>query len=231
MSLTVLLFVAMDTVGKYLTQNYPVLQVTWARFFFHAIWLVVYLRRQLFVVMRTQRLGLQLSRGGLMLIANVLFIAGVSMMPLVDTISVLLISPLLVTALSVPLLGEHVGVRRWACVFAGCIGALIIIRPGVGVMQWAALLPLGAACSYALYQIATRQLRQSDAPLTTLFYTVSLGVPVTCLLMPFVWVGPDAVGWILMALMGLLGSVSHFTLIKAFNAAPAAVVSPLITPI
>ena len=161
-----------------------------------------------------------------MLAANTFFVAGVSMMPLVETHSILLLSPLLATALSVPLLGERVGLRRWSCIAAGFMGALIIIRPGLGVMQMAALFPLGAACSYALYQIATRQLSHSDPPLTTLFYTVAVGVPVTTLAMPFIWQAPDLYGWMLMAGMGLLGSISHFTLIKAFSAAPVAVVAP-----
>jgi drug/metabolite transporter (DMT)-like permease len=146
MLLTIVLFVSMDTIGKYLTQSYPVIQVTWARFFFHALWLGLFLGRRLPTVVRTRNPRLQLARGCLMLLANTLFVAGVSVMSLVDTTSILLTNPLIVTALSVPLLGEKVGPRRWACVAAGCVGALIIIRPGFGVMQWAALLPLGAAC-------------------------------------------------------------------------------------
>jgi len=226
MLLTILLFVSMDTIGKYLTQSYPVLQVTWARFFFHALWMAVFLRWRLSAILRTRHLGLQLSRGTCMLIANTLFIAGVSAMPLVQNNAILLISPLVATALSVPLLGEQVGPRRWACVAAGFIGALVIIRPGLGVFQWAALFPLGAACSFALYQIATRQLRHSDPAMTTLFYTVAVGAPVTSLIMPFIWVMPDTQGWLLMASMGLLGGIGHFTLIKAFAAAPVAVVTP-----
>ena len=227
MILTVALFVSMDTVGKYLTQDYPVLQVTWARFFFHAMWLLLFLRWRVVSVARTRRPGIQLFRGFLMVTANTLFIAGVSVMPLVDTNSILLISPLLVTALSVPLLGEYVGPRRWACVAAGFIGALIIIRPGSGVMQWAAFFPLGAACCFSFYQIATRQISQTEPALTSLFYTVSIGAPVMSLIMPFVWVMPDWQGWLLMAAMGLIGGISHFTFIKAFTAAPVSIVSPL----
>lgn len=221
-----LLFVSMDAVAKYLTQTYPVLQVTWARFFFHAVWLALLLRWRLITIVRTRRLGLQLTRGLLMLLANALFFAGISVMPLVSTSAIMLVSPLLVTALSVPLLGESVGLRRWVGVAMGFAGAVIIIRPGMGVVQWAALLPLGAACSYALYQIATRQLSQTEAPLTILFYTVSVGIPLTTVLMPFIWIMPDGQGWLLMAGMGLLGGVSHFTLIKAFTAAPVAIVAP-----
>ncbi len=226
MLLTMSLFVGLDAVAKLLSQSYPVLQVTWARFFFHALWLVVLLRRRFTRILRSRRLGLQLIRGTLMLCANGLFFSAISLMNLVDASAIMMTSPLIVTALSVPLLGEQVGYRRWACVAAGCVGAFIIIRPGGGVMQWAALFSLGAALSYSLYQITTRQLRDADPPLTTLFYTVSVGVPVTCLIVPFVWVMPDAQGWALMAAMGLIGGAAHYTLIKAFSLAPVATLSP-----
>ena len=226
MLLTILLFVSMDTIGKYLTQSYPVLQITWARFFFHALWLILFLRWRLLTVVSTQRLGLQLTRGSLMLIANAFFIGGISVMPLVTNNSILLLSPLFATALSALLLAEYVGPRRWACVVAACLGALLIIRPGSGAVQLAALLPLGSALCFALYQIITRQVSQLDLPMTSLFYTVAVGAPVSSVLMPFVWVPPDAEGWLLMTGMGLLGGIGHFTLIKAFTAAPVAVVTP-----
>ena len=226
MLLTVALFVSLDALAKYLTQYYPTLQVTWARFFFHAMWLIPVLRWRFFSIMRTRHITLQLSRGFLMFIANALFFAGVSLMPLVSASTIVMLSPLIVTALSVPLLGEQVGPRRWACVIAACIGALIVIRPGAGVLHWAALLPLGSALSYGLYQIATRHVGQVDPPMTTLFYSVSVGVPLTTLIMPFIWVAPDLKAWLLMAGLGLIGGVSHFTLIKAFAAAPVAVVAP-----
>lgn len=226
MTLTVALFVCMDTIGKFLVQTYPVLQVTWARFFFHALALALVLRGRVLYTARSRQTLLQVGRGALMLSANLLFIAGVTVLPLISANAVLLVSPLLVTALAVPLLGEHVGVRRWTCVGAGLCGALIIIRPGFSVFQWASLFPLGAACCFALYQIATRQVSRHDTAMTSLFYTVSVGAPVTTLLMPFVWVTPDLKAWILMCGMGLIGGISHFTLIKAFTVAPAAVVSP-----
>lgn len=226
MLLTVALFVSLDALAKYLTQYYPPLQVTWARFFFHAFWLIPILRWRFFSIMRTRHITLQLSRGLCMFVANALFFAGVSLMPLVSASSILMLSPLIVTALSVPLLGEYVGPRRWACIGAACIGAVIVIRPGSGVLQWAALLPLGSALSYGFYQIATRRVSQLDPPMTTLFYSVSVGVPLTTLIMPFIWVAPDLQGWLLMAGLGLIGGVSHFTLIKAFAAAPIAVVAP-----
>lgn len=226
MLLTMLLFVGMDTIAKYLTQFYPVLQVSWARFFFHGVWVMLYLGPRLRPLAVARRPGLQILRGGCMLATTLLFFAGLHLLPLANASALMLVGPLMVTALSVPLLGETVGIRRWASVVVGFMGAMVIVRPGSGVFQLAALLPLAAAAFYALYQVITRKLSHIDQPMTTLLYTVSVGVPVTTLLLPWFWVTPDLIGWLLMIGVGLLGGVSHFTLIKAFENAPAAVLTP-----
>lgn len=226
MLLTVFLIVCMDAVAKYLTQHYPVPQVVWARFTFHGLILLLYLGRRCTLLGQSRRLGLQITRGALLLATTVLFFNGLYWLPLAAASAIVLTNPLFTTALSVPLLGEPVGVRRWVGVVVGFIGALIIIRPGSGVMQWAALFPLGAALCYALYQITTRKLAHHDHSLTTLLYSVSVGIPATTLVMPFYWVWPTPLHWGIMACLGALGMVSHFCLIKAMEAAPAAVVSP-----
>ncbi len=108
----------------------------------------------------------------------------------------------------------------------GFSGALIIIRPGMGVMQTAILLPLGAAMLHAVYQIATRALGRTDSALTIIAYTPLVGALVASAIVPFFWTAPDAKGWALMVQLGVLGGVGHFALIKAFQAAPASVVAP-----
>ena len=226
MLLTMLLFVSMDTAAKHLSQSYPVLQVVWARYIFHALLLALYLNRRLPGLMRTQRLGIQLFRSLLLLITTVLFFTGISLIPLADASAIMFVAPILVTALSIPMLGEQVGARRWASIAVGFIGALIVIRPGGESVQLAALLPFGAACCYALYQVITRSLSHSDQPLTTLVYTALVGAVVMCVVVPFDWKTPDTSGWLFMILIGFLGGVSQFTLIKAFQAAPATTVTP-----
>lgn len=226
MLLTMLLFVSLDSVAKALVQHYPVLQVVWARYFFHAVLLIALLAPRLPRIVRTRRLGLQVVRAMLLVMVSLMFFASLGYMKLVEASAIMFLSPILVTALSVPLLREKVGLRRWAGVAVGFIGALIIIRPGLGVMQWAALLVIGAAAANALYQISTRLLHNTDETLTTLFYTAVVGALVTSAIVPFVWVMPDLTGWALMALAGLIGGVSHFCLIRAFTLAPAPVVAP-----
>jgi drug/metabolite transporter (DMT)-like permease len=226
MLFTTLLFVAMDAIAKHLTQTYPVPQITWARYTFHALALVVLFRRRLPALMRTRRLGLQIARSSLLFCSTVLAFLALRVMPLADVIAIWAIIPILVTALAVPLLGERVGPRRWAGVAAGFAGALIIIRPGLGVMQLAAWMPVGAAVALAFYHLATRALGATDSSLTTIVYTMSVGLVVTTGAIPFYWVTPDAPGWILMVALGLLGVIGHFSLIKSFEVATAATVIP-----
>ena len=226
MLLTMVLFVSMDTVVKHLVQIYPVPQVAWARFFFHAVLLAAILGRRLPAKLVTQRRGLQIVRSGLLMVTTLQFFGGLYFLPLADMTAIMQSAPLIVTALSLPLLGEHVGVRRWLGVAAGFTGALIIIRPGTDGMQLAALLPLGAATTFALYQITTRILSRTDGTLNTLMYTPLLGTAILAAALPFYWVMPDAEGWALMALVGMLGGLGHFTMIRAFTWAPAATVSP-----
>jgi drug/metabolite transporter (DMT)-like permease len=226
MLLTMFLFVSMDAIVKQLVQTYPLTQVAWARFFFHAILLAAVLGRRLPTTFATRRRGLQILRSGLLLVTTLQFFGGLYFMPLADTTAIMQSAPLIVTALSLPLLGERVGVRRWTGVAVGFTGALVIIRPGTEAMQPAALLPLGAATTFALYQITTRILSRTDATLNTLMYTPLLGAAAMSVVAPFVWIMPDAEGWFLMALMGVFGGLGHFTLIRAFTWAPAASVSP-----
>jgi drug/metabolite transporter (DMT)-like permease len=226
MLLTGICFVGMDTLAKHLTQSYPVAQVVWARYDFHCLLLALVLGPRLPRTMHTRHLGLQCLRSLLLLGATGLFFTALSFIPLANATAIMFVAPIVVTALAMPLLGERVGPHRWASVVAGFLGALIIIRPGTEAMDPAAMLALGAAGCYALYQIATRRLSTTEAPLTTLAYTASIGVLATSALMPLVWIPPTPLHWLAMAGLGLLGGAGHFALIKAFQFAPAATVTP-----
>ena len=227
MLLTTALFTSLDATAKYLTQDYPVPQVLWARFSFHLVFVALFLGVRLSVTLRSQRMGLQLTRSLLMLVTTAMFFFAVSGLPLADVVAIMFVGPLFVTALSVPLLGDYVGPRRWAAVAIGFLGALVVVRPGSGVMHGLAVLPVLAALSHALYTITTRQLANHDLPMTTLFYTAALGAVVTTAIVPFFWTTPDLKGWLLMALLGVFGASGHLALIKALGYASPVVVAPL----
>jgi drug/metabolite transporter (DMT)-like permease len=227
MLVAVVLFVVMDALGKYLSLRYPVIQVVWARYAFHLLAMAPILLHPRVTVL-TNRLGLQLLRSMCLLGTTFLFYSAVQHIPLATANAIAFVGPLLVTALSVPLLGERVGPRRWAAVFVGFIGVMVIIRPGAGMRDWAMLLPVGVAVCFAFYQITTRLLSRTDAALTTLFWTGAGGLLVSTAALPFNWTTPDLFSWVLLASIGVVGCVSHLLMIKAYQAAPAAVLAPFI---
>ena len=226
MLLTMVVMVGIDTVGKYLVQFYPAPQVIWARFAFNMLLMALLLNRRFFEHLRTVRPGLQFLRSLLILATTVLYFGAIHYIPLADANAIMALSPVIVTALAVPVLGERVGLHRWLAVAAGFAGAVIIIRPGLDVMNTASVVILSAAFCNALYQICTRLLSRSDPVLTILIHTGTLGVVATSAVAPFTWVTPDITGWALMVTMGALGSVGHFMLIKAYSYAPAPAISP-----
>ena len=175
-----MLFVALDTTAKFLTTRMPVEQVVWARFTFHFALVAMLLLPRGVEAFKSTRPGLQITRSFFMFGANVCFFFAIKTMALVDASAIVFSGPLFVTALSVPLLGEKVGLRRWLAVGIGFIGALVVIRPGADIFATVAMLPLLAALSFAFYQIFTRKLATYDAPMTTLLYTSVFGMVCTC---------------------------------------------------
>ncbi|MEK9726292.1 MAG: DMT family transporter [Rhodospirillaceae bacterium] len=226
MLVTTLFFVLIDTGAKHLAQTLPVMQVVWARFFFQVVVVLALLGPRTFRFARTARPGLQLFRSALLLITTFLFFAGIPHIDLAMASSIMFLSPILVTALSVPLLGERIGWRRVLGVVAGLVGALIIVRPGLGAVPASALLFVAAACTNALYQLTTRMLRVADDAYTTLLYSALVGSVATSLAAPVEWVTPTPVEWGLMAAIGTCGALGHFTLIRAFQSAPPSALMP-----
>ena len=224
---TMFLFVTMDTVAKHLSQTYPVFQVVWARFAFHLITVAILFRSQILQAVRSRNLKLQLIRSCLIVLTTFLFFTGLSRATLATATTMMFLSPIYVTLLSIPILGETVGLRRWLGVLAGFTGALIIIRPGSDAFDSASLFLLAAPLCNALYQLMTREARKYDSENVTLLYTAVVGVLLTSATLPFNWVTPDASAWVLLALTGALGCISHLCLIRAFRSAPASAVVPL----
>ncbi len=222
-----LLFVCLDAVGKYLTAYYPVVEITWARFFFHmALFPLLLGAGRWRLVLKTNRVGLHVVRSLLLVGANFLFFLAVKFIPLANATAIGFVAPLLLVGFSVLLLGETVGPRRWAAVAVGFVAVFAIIRPGFADVHWAMFLPIGVAICFSLYQITTRMLGATDHWVTILFFTATGGLAVTSAAVPFVWVWPDLEGWALMALMGVFGAASHLVLIRAFTLAPASVLAP-----
>ena len=224
---TIFMFGLLEATAKYVSASYPVPQVVWARLLFQVLLFLPFVAVMGFpAILRTRRPVLQLVRSGLMACATVTMFTTLTFIPLADANAIVYLSPVLVTALSVPLLGERVGIYRWCAVIVAFLGVLVIMRPGLGIVHWGASLALITALAYAFYQIVTRTLRQTDSPLTTMFYTPLVGVVVMSAVVPFYWVTPDLEGWLLMALTGIFGGLGHFLLIKALDFVEASTLQP-----
>jgi drug/metabolite transporter (DMT)-like permease len=223
------LFSVMDLQAKYLGQTLSVTQIVWARYFtLFVIMIVMFWPKRGLGLIRTKHLGLQIIRSLLLLYCTVAFFLAIQYMPLADAVAISFLSPLLVTALSVPLLGEAVGRHRWSAVLFGFLGAMIIVRPGLGVMHWAAWLLVSVSFGYALYQITTRMIAGKDDAVTSLFFTAVIGAGLASLAVPFFWQAPpEPQHWLMLASLGVIGGLGHYALIKAFEYSPVAVLAPL----
>jgi drug/metabolite transporter (DMT)-like permease len=159
--------------------------------------------------------------------ASVFFLTALSRMPLAEAASIAFTAPLFIAVLSGPVLHERVDGRTWLALGAGLAGVLLIVRPGGALFGWAALLPLGSALMMAIYQMMTRKLAGRDAPLTTLFYPAVVGALVVPVLFPLSFSLPDQPFHVaLFITLGILGSVGHFLLIRAYDYAPTSVLGP-----
>jgi drug/metabolite transporter (DMT)-like permease len=214
---------------KTLAKDYEILQVVWARYVFHAlVFLLIFSRTGIVSQMKTTRPFLHLARSVALMLGTITFFTALIYLSLPEAVAINFASPLLVTALSIPFLGEKVGVRRWCAIFVGFAGVLVIIRPGLGVMHWAAILPLGTAVCYAAYQIMTRIAGRTEDTRTSLFWTSAVGVIVMSCIVPFVWKTPDAFAWALMVATGALFGFGHYLLIRAFEVADVSTLSPFL---
>lgn len=223
---TMFCFVGLDTIGKYLLQTYAVTQVTWARFFFHALFVLAIMGSSLPGAIRARRPWMQLLRSALLLTTTVLFFIGIRDIPLATASTIMFLSPIFITILSVPLLGETVGMRRVAGVAIGFLGALIIVRPGFAPISLGIACLIAAALTNALYQITTRLIRHHDEPITTLFYTAAVGAALLTVAAPFEWRNPAPADWALLVGIGIAGGLGHLCLIRALRLAPASAVAP-----
>lgn len=218
----------MDATAKALSDSYHTVQLVWVRYFFHLLlFLPFVLWRYRYRLFRPARPLLQILRGAMLMSSTGLFFAAIALMPLADALAVVFIYPFVITALSPLVLGENVGLRRWAAVGSGFVGALIVIQPGAEILSAGVPFAVAAGSIYACYVLSTRKLAGSDPPLVTLTFTGMVGAVVMTLALPFFWVMPEPGDWPLMLLMGLCAALGHLCIIIAHEKASASQLAPL----
>ena len=217
----------MDGFAKYLSSDMPVLQITWARYFFTVVFtlpvMMLFFRNKL---VWTDKPKLQIIRGLVLLAANICFFYAISVISLAKALTLAFVAPLIVTAFSPIFLGERVGVRRWTAVIIGFIGSLVVIRPGFVEINLASLSALCTGIMYGFYLIITRKLSTSDNSLLTLLLTGTVGLVVISLTMPFIWMNPSPLQWSLMAGIGLFACIGHLFLILSLKYADVSKLAP-----
>jgi len=218
----------MDGFAKYLSDDLPILQITWARYFFTVAFvfpiMLFFYKKQL---VWSDKPRLQIFRGLILLSANICFFYAISVISLAKALTLAFIAPLIVTAFSPILLGEKVGYRRWTAVAVGFIGSLIVIRPGFLEFNLASMAALATGFFYGFYLIITRKLSTSDNPLLTLLITGMVGALLVSLIIPFYWVKPTLNQWSLMAGIGVFACIGHLFLILSLKYADASKLAPL----
>lgn len=239
MVLSVLLLPMMDAIGKWLAMmdNMPPATVTFMRFFIQSglMFLVLIVMGGL-VALRTSHLTGNLVRGALMGFGGTCFFTAVKYMPLADAMAVFFAEPLILTLLSAVFLKEKVGWRRFSAVGIGLIGTMIVIQPSFEIFGAVSLLPLATAVTFAIYLILNRKYGAKEGPVVMQFYAGVGGSLITGLFMVFGTAAaiPDLSfalphslqPWVLLFLLGAIGTVSHLLVVQAFKLAPASMLAP-----
>lgn len=226
---TSIVFAAQDGISRHLAGEYNVYMVVMIRYWFFAAFVISISARQaggIREAARTQQPILQGFRGFLLAAEICVMVAAFTILGLVESHAVFACYPLLIAALSGPVLGEKVGWRRWTAIGIGFVGVMIILQPGLGVFEPAAIIPLVSAFMFALYGLLTRYVARKDDAATSFFWTGTTGAAgMTCI---GVWFWEPMIGsdWVWMGSLCITGALGHWLLIRTYEAAEASAVQP-----
>jgi len=216
-----------DSVAKLLTDRYPPIQILFLRNLVAVPIIAAVILPVVGVAgLVTRHPGLHALRGLLMVTAATLFFTALARMPLAEATALVFSAPIFITALSVPLLGERVGWRRWGAVLLGFVGVLVLLRPGSAAFQPAALLPVGTALGYALFMLSARWIDRSERLWTMMLFAMLFPMIYAAPVALAVWspVRPADAGLFLAT--AVFGSLGLALIGQAFRMAPAAIVAP-----
>jgi drug/metabolite transporter (DMT)-like permease len=217
----------MDAIVKWVSVRHPIGQIVFFRNLIAFIPILLMLPAAGgLAVLKTRRPAAHVVRSLLGLGTMVSFFCAYALMPLAEAVAISQAGPIFLTALSVPLLGEKVGIRRWSAVVVGFAGVLIMMRPGIGVFDPVALFAVAGAAFYAVSMIAIRRLSATEPPLTIVFYFTLCATTAGALSLPFQWVTPAPADLALLVAIGLIGGVAQYCMTQAFRLAPVAIIAP-----
>ena len=229
MCATSFVFAVQDGISRHLAAEYNVLMIVMIRYWFFAAFVIaiaIQTQGSIRVAAATSQPFLQITRGLLLAAEICVMVFAFVKLGLIESHAIFASYPLLVAALSGPILGETVGWRRWTAIAIGFVGVLVILQPGVGVFSSYAVIPLTSAILFAIYGLLTRYAARRDKAATSFFWIGVVGaIGMTCVGVWF-WepmIGPD---WIWMGALCITGVTGHFLLIKTYEVAEASAVQP-----
>lgn len=225
------IFSCQDAVSKHLGEHYSPIFITMIRYWAFGTFCLLLAARKpggLRAAARTARPALQILRGVVLATQIMIVITAFANAGLAHSTAVLCATPLVVTLLSVPMLGEHVGWRRWSAIIAGLVGVLLILKPDAGgfLDPWL-LLPVVCCFMYAVYVIATRLVSRTDSPAISFFYIGVVGAVTSTLAGPFFWSSLEGWDMAWMALLCVTGMTGHYFVIRAYELLDASAVQPI----
>lgn len=228
MSATAMIFALQDGISRHLAESYNVWMVVMIRFWFFAAFALVLAARSggIGQVIRSRMPVVQAMRGLILIVEVCIMILAFIKLGLIASHAVFVSYPLMVAALSGPILGEHVGWRRWSAIGVGFIGVLIILQPGVAVFSPWALVPLLCAFMFALYGLLTRYVASGDAAMTSFLWTGLVSAVAITPVGLWFWEPMSLMDWGWMSVLCLTASGAHFMMIKAYEVAEASDVQP-----
>lgn len=229
MVLTTFIFAVQDGISRHLAGEYNVIMVVMIRYWFFAAFVIALTSRQpggLHKVMSTRQPWLQSLRALILIVEICVMVLAFTLLGLVESHAVFTSYPLLIAALSGPILGEKVGWRRWTAIGVGFVGVLIILKPGFGVFSPAAIVPLISAALFATYGLLTRYVAKHDSSMTSFFWTGTVGAIAITAVGVFFWEPMTGSDWIWMAILCVTGAAGHYTLIRCYEVAEASAVQP-----
>jgi drug/metabolite transporter (DMT)-like permease len=225
--LSILMFGVANALVKLAAETYPITEIVFFRCVFALLpALVLVARSGGFSCLRTHRFGEHLSRALVQFMAMIAIFTAFRLMPLTDAVAITFASPLFMTVLSIPLLGERVRLHRWGAVVVGFCGILLMVDPGPGMLQSGAIFALANAFLGALVTIALRRMSVTESSAALVFYQIAITAALSLLLLPFGWVTPTWEDVAVLAAIGIASGVGQFWWTQAFRFAPASVAAP-----
>ena len=229
MAVTMLIFAVQDGISQYLAREYNVFFIVMVRYWFFALFVVILCSKQpggLRKAISTKQPFLQVFRGALLALEVIVMITSFTLLGLIESHAIFSIYPLLVAALSGPVLKEFVGWKRWSAIFIGFIGVMIILKPSNNVFSLEAIIPLVAALMFALYSLLTRYAARQDTSMTSFFWTGMIGAVVMSIVGSGYWIALKPVDWAWLGLLCILACLAHYLLIKCYELSEASSLQP-----